>query len=450
MIILSDLAATLQTLLTTEAEEAARDTGWVRRCRQFGGATLVQTLVLGWLHQPRAPVDDLVETAAELGVEVSAAALDKRFNAAGTHCLARVLTQALQRLVAAEPLAVELLNRFVSVHLYDSSTVALPVSLVDQFPGSGRGADGQRPAAVKCQVELELRTGALDFELEPARQTDVRSELVRRPLPAGALRLADRGYLDLARLADDTTAGVYWISRLQSTMIVEGAGRRGTLAAWLRQCPGDRVDQEVQVGRSDRLPCRLLARRVPPEVALRRRQRLQRQAKKQGRKVSAERLTMCDWNVCITNLPATLLTSAEAWVLLRSRWQIELLFKLWKSHGGLEFSHGRRAARVLCEIYAKLIGLVIQHWLLLASAGSSLTWSWTKAARRVRRCAVALGQALAVLEAVVAVLERLRRRIQRHCRLAQRQEQPTTGQLLEAPEHYDLQELLKQPESIAA
>lgn len=154
--------------------------------------------------------------------------------------------------------------------------------------------------------------------------------------------------------------------------------------------------------------------------------------------------------MCITNLPATLLSSAEAWVLLRSRWQIEWLFKLWKSHGGLDFSHGQRAARVLCEIYAKLIGLVIQHWLLLASAGSSLAWSWTKAARRVRRCAVALGQALATVAAVVTILERLRQRIQRHCRLAQRQDQPTTGQLLQEPEHYDFQELLKQPTSIAA
>ena len=140
---------------------------------------------------------------------------------------------------------------------------------------------------------------------------------------------------------------------------------------------------------------------------------------------------MCDWNVCITNLPATKLTVAEAWVLIRARWQIELLFKLWKSHGGLEFSHGRRATRVLCEIYAKLLGMVVQHWLLLASAGSMLAWSWTKGARRVRRQAVELGRALWVLESLVGVLERLRRRIQRRCKATKRQRHPTTYQMLE-------------------
>src|SRR5439155_17260010 len=169
--VLSDLATALQTLLTEDAEAAARATGCVRRRRRFPGATFVQTLVLGWLQAPRAPVDELVDVAADLGVDVSPQALDKRFTPAASHCLARVLTQALQRVVAAQPLALALLQRFAGVYLYDSTTLALPAALVEQFPGSGRGGDGRRPAALKCQVELELRTGALDVQVEPARQT---------------------------------------------------------------------------------------------------------------------------------------------------------------------------------------------------------------------------------------------------------------------------------------
>src|SRR5258708_4099139 len=91
LLVLSELATTLQALLTTDARNAAQEAGWVRRCRHFDGATLVQTLVLGWLHEPHAPVDALVEVAADLGVTVSPQALDKRFTPAASRCLARVL-----------------------------------------------------------------------------------------------------------------------------------------------------------------------------------------------------------------------------------------------------------------------------------------------------------------------------------------------------------------------
>jgi len=48
-------------------------------------------------------------------------------------------------------------------------------------------------------------------------------------------------------------------------------------------------------------------------------------------------------------------------VLLKIRWQIELLFKLWKSHGRVDEWRTKKPARIVCEIYAKLIGLVVQH-----------------------------------------------------------------------------------------
>jgi len=45
------------------------------------------------------------------------------------------------------------------------------------------------------------------------------------------------------------------------------------------------------------------------------------------------------------------------------RWQIELIFKLWKSYCGLrEFAHLRRD-RILTELYARMIGLVLTHFL---------------------------------------------------------------------------------------
>ena len=48
------------------------------------------------------------------------------------------------------------------------------------------------------------------------------------------------------------------------------------------------------------------------------------------------RMALAAWNVVITNIPQDLLSLEEAFVLTRVRWQIELLFKLWKSHGRVD------------------------------------------------------------------------------------------------------------------
>ena len=48
-ITLDNLAEGLQTLFTTTADQAAKDSGMIQRRRTITGAGFVQTLVFGWL-----------------------------------------------------------------------------------------------------------------------------------------------------------------------------------------------------------------------------------------------------------------------------------------------------------------------------------------------------------------------------------------------------------------
>jgi|HubBroStandDraft_1064217.scaffolds.fasta_scaffold83712_2 hypothetical protein len=448
MCILMDLAATLQTLLTTEAEQAARDTGCVRRVRKLSGATFVQTLVLGWLHDPHASLDALADFAADLGADLSPQALDQRLTAAATHCLAEVLTAALHRVVAATPAAIPLLDRFQGgVYIFDTTIISLPATLAPLFPGCGGSAPGDGAAALKAHAGLELTTGALDLDFGPGRQPDVSSALARGPLPEGALRLADRGFFDLEVLQDYTEQGVFWITRVPARLVVqEEQGSVCSLAAFLDGQQGNGIDTWVKVGRDGRLACRLVARRAPAAVAAKRRSQLYKQAKKKGRKVSIAQLTLCEWTVYLTNLRAEQLRWEELWVLARTRWQIELLFKLWKSHGGLEALRGGRAERVLCELYAKLIGQVVQQWLLVSCGGPCLEYSYPKAVRRVRRQIPLLAVLLGVVSEVVRVLQRLQQRLQKRCRVQKRGRRPTTYALLLDPDRVNDQEEQQQEE----
>ncbi len=151
--------------------------------------------------------------------------------------------------------------------------------------------------------------------------------------------------------------------------------------------------------------------------------------------MSAAGLALCAWTVFVCNAPGWLLGLQEAWVLYRVRWQIELLFKLWKSQGGLDQSRSGQAYRVLCEVYAKLLAMVVQHWLLLLGGGGFSERSPRKAARVVRRQAVRVAGALGRRRELRRVLRLLAGVVRRCGRLNRRRRRPSTYQTLCNPAH---------------
>src|SRR5947207_13126423 len=95
---------------------------------------------------------------------------------------------------------------------------------------------------------------------------------------------------------------------------------------------------------------RLLAVRVPESVAATRRSKMQQEAKDRGKTISETRLALAGWTILVTNVPAALLSLEEALVLARARWQIELLFKLWKQDGCVDDWRGKKPWPILCEV----------------------------------------------------------------------------------------------------
>jgi len=436
MIELNQLATALKTLLTEKADELAHALGVIKRQRVFTGGSLVQTLVFAWLNQPEATGDQRAQMAARCQAPVTEQALDRRFTPPLAALLRRLIETGVGLLVTARPRVATLLRRFPAVVLQDSTVVSLPEALKEQWPGCG-GSNGQTAAAVKVQVRFDLVSGGLrGLRLEPGKQPDQATPLAGEALPAGALRIADLGDFDVGRLAALDRDGVFFLSRIQvGTAAFDERGQRLDVWKWLGRQKGDVVDCPIRLGAEDRLGCRLVALRCPPEVVRKRRRRLRREAKKKGRPISAAQSEACTWTVLVTNVPVGSLSAEEALILYGARWQVELLFKAWKGGNQLARSRAAEPIRVLCEFYAKLLGVLVQQWLLLSSGWSDPARSLRKAARWLRQSAYQLAGLVSrrQWDRLGAYVEDLRRELLKTARISRRRKKPSTYQSLDSP-----------------
>jgi DDE family transposase len=417
----------LLTLFIQDAEDAAQRTGCVQRLRCFCGATLVRTLVFGFLHHPRATLTNLVTMAAVVGVTISPQGLAKRFTPALTETLTAVLAAAVLRLVlASDPAPIPLLARFSGVWIHDSTTITLPATLAEQWPSCG-GSPCYRAAALKAQVGLDLLRGRLAGPLlQSGRAQDRSSPLRQTPVDPGSLQLSDTGYFSLPILAAIRAQDAYSLTRLPVQVAVYVGHERLDLA---RACGARRTrrwEQAVTIGVEAQVPMRLVVERVPAAVAAQRRARAKADARRKGQQVSKTRLRLARWTLLVTDVPLRLLSVDEALELGQARWQIELLFKLWKQHALVDESRSTQPWRVLAEVLAKLLGVVVQHWLILAGGGWQIAErSLTKMAAAVRDHAVSFAYAFGQVQRMAEVLDGLSHCLER-CRMNRRATAPNT------------------------
>ena len=367
------LVPTLQHLFTTVAEEAAHASGCCQRTSgKFSGATLCQTLVFGVLEQPLPHLRSWCQVAAGLGIRVSPQAIDQRLNARTAAMLEQVLGRAVSEKLAGDPAAIPLLTRFNGVYLQDWSQLQLPAPLAACWPGWGNRTG--ETATVKLGVRREVTRGILQGPVVvPGRRDDRATVAPLAPLPPPSLRLAALGFFALRELGRLADAGSCYLSRRQlGTAVFTPEGTRLCLRSLLNRHAPAVVDRARRLGQTARLACRLIAVRVPSVVAAQRRRRSRAEARQRGTPIHPDRLALAGWTIVVTNVPASLLSPLEAQVLLRIRWQIERLFKGWKS-GSRPIGVWRTTQpdKLRCAFFAKLVAAVVEHWLLAAARSQS-------------------------------------------------------------------------------
>jgi hypothetical protein len=378
---------------------------------------------------------------ATLSSCISREALHQRFTAPAAaflrHCLHTVLRHKLQTV----PVRTKLLQPFARVLLVDSSSWDVSEKLGAVLPGSGGNAS---TANCKLQTAYDYKQGELAFLADTAgtvpdnRYTDHLPALVNKT----DLLLFDQGYFKLTTFNAIMAKGAFFVTRLFIDTTLEDAQTSGPidLGQVLRPSQGPTYERQVRMGQgtNQTRACRLVCLRVSAQVANARRRRFKAHARRQGRTGSHRHLALCDWTLLITNVPEPWLPLDMVRALYTLRWQIELLFKQFKSILRVHQSATGNAHRLRCELYGKLITAV---WMQrLHAVANTAVWnaarqeiSLAKLYKRLQERAFLLSQLVLWSEAQArGYLSQELEKVLRHCRKHRQRSRMTTLEMLEA------------------
>ncbi len=257
-----------------------------------------------------------------------------------------------------------LLSEFANVYLEDCTECALNEELQDAFKGSSGGASA---SSVKIDFIYEVtRKNIFSIELTDRRNPD--QKLAKNHLnmiQAGDLWIRDLGFFCAKVFKTIIATGAYFLSRLPASANVylnEQDSETIDLAKHINHhYPNDSVIELQAFVTVERIPCRLIVYRAPREVAEKRRRVANAEAKKKGRTKKEANINRLDFTFFITNVPRDIWKSEVVGTIYAVRWQIELIFKNWKSSLQIHYLKGTDADRIKCLLYGKLIITVLMH-----------------------------------------------------------------------------------------
>ncbi len=422
-----------QSILEEEVHAIAYETGAVKRKGKLDVATLVQMMIFGFWQDPDLRLSGLAQIGGRRAVSVTESAISQRFTPACAMLFLKIMQRLAEVVLESEKVEIPLLKQFSAVIVEDSTSITLPAELTEIWQGCGEEGSTSS-AAVKAFVRWNVLNGELQGpRLTNGRLNDHRSPFEIEELPEYSLYIADLGFFAIDRLchiARDKKEKRYFVTRFQSkTNLYNRRGHRIDLAGILPQQVGQVREVGVVLGKKNGLPVRLILVKVPEEVAEERKERIRLKAQKNGDVPSEEILALAHWTLVITNIPIKRANYSEILVLLRLRWQIERLFRLWKEDAKIDEWRSKKPYRILCEFYAKICAMILQQSFIQEGCWLDPLRSLVKAADCLRReCNRIM---VAFYEGNLAkTVQSVLRTLLSGCRIERRAAFPSTAQLL--------------------
>jgi hypothetical protein len=274
----------------------------------------------------------------------------------------------------------EILSSFKRVLIQDSTSFELPATLAKFFKGSGGSAS---EAGIKIQFFYDLKSSHFLYQIQDGVSPDNKYEnSFIAYIEQDDLVIRDLGYSNSQVFVEIAINLAFYLSRCKSDLPLyekdkEGKFVKVDLVEKLKNIDNRITEIEVYLKNGkDYFSTRLVVERVPDTVKNSRLRRINKYNKKKGYKTSKRTKILQGFNLYISNAPEKALDKKHFRILYAIRWQIELIFKNWKSNFALDKITCKKVERVKCMIYAKLLFIFISGKFIFMS--KSYLWQKSK------------------------------------------------------------------------
>lgn len=359
--------------------QLAKKTGFVQRTSKYQAQELTALCV--WLsqHVASTPLTQLCSCLeASTGVLMSPEGLNQRFNPSAVQFLQQVLTHLLtQKMCEGQKTLQPYTKAFKRIRILDSTMFQLPDAFAAHYSGSGGSS---HTAGVKIQLEYDLLSGNfIHVYVGEGRESDKTfGSTSLQTIQPKDLCIRDLGYFDLYDLQKMNEEGAYYVSRLKvNTRIYRkkeepeyfqtGTVKKGSIhiqfdmEELLNQLQDGQTREisEGYIGKTQKLPARVIIHRLTEEQTKKRRLDQAKKEKKKGITYKERSKRLSGMNVYITNLPPEDVPMERVHDFYSLRWQIEILFKTWKSFFQIDRCKEIKKERLECHLYGQLIRILL-------------------------------------------------------------------------------------------
>jgi hypothetical protein len=245
-------------------------------------------------------------------------------------------------------------NLIERIIILDSTIIELPKQLAKLFRGCGGLAS---KSAIKIQFYYDIKSGCFSYEFQEAVNPDnkYKNNFVEA-LNENDLIIKDLGYFNLKAFFDIDTKGAFFLSRLKSKVFIyDETGNQFNLINFLTKLH-ELTEIEIFIKSDESFKkVRLVVEKVPQKVKEERLWKLNKYNKKKGRQTLEEAKIYQGYNIFISNISKEILAKEDFRKFYGIRWQIELIFKNWKSNFNLDKISGFKEETIKCILYSRLI-----------------------------------------------------------------------------------------------